>query len=210
MSISHKAWLFDHSAFTKELAGTLELALVTGSGEVLERFIERNRSSLCCPEAEEPLGPDWREDVDLGDVQALADIALTRYYDLADEQGLGQLFDAVYVYLRSVPALGECAELLIGGELFGPAGDRLDPGRMGTGLVPAPVAAEFHKLLEQVEWPPLPAPDAELYAECRRAPVSAEEIQAALDQLLELYRRAREAQRGLLFTDFAEDGVGSL
>ena len=208
MSISHKAWLFDYNAFADELAGTLDLALVSGSGEVLERFIARNLASLANPETEEALEPDWRDGVDLDDVQALADIALTRYYDLTDEQGFGGTFDALYVYLRSVPTLGECAELLIGGELVGPAGNRLDPGLMGTGMLSAPFVAEFHKLLERTEWPPIP--DAEFYAACDHPPGSVEEVQAALDQLLELFRRAREAQRGLLFTDFSEGGVGSL
>lgn len=208
MSIDHKAWLFDHDAFEAELAGTLEAALKSGSTRALKQFVQKHRAALTDIETEEPLEAGWEDRVDATDVQALADLALTKYYDLAENLGLGPGFDALGAYLKTVPRVGPKADVLLCGRLFGPRGKRLDSGCMGTGLVPTQEAARLFQLLDATDWPPIPDPDADLYAECYYPPEDEEEVQESLDVLVEIYRRASAEGKGILFTDFNDQGVG--
>jgi hypothetical protein len=210
MSIDHKAYLFRHDEFQAELAVPLRRALQTGKVHALRDFINRHRASLTDLGMGAPLAEDWEEAAAEPDVQHYADLALTRYYDLTDSQGLSYGFDALSAYLHTVPRLARYADDLICGRLFGPRGKRLDPGRMGTGLLSPAQAGRFARLLAGTKWPAIPGPEAEIYADCHYQPESPEDVQKSLDQLLELYGRAAKARVGILFADFNDCGVSHL
>jgi hypothetical protein len=211
MSIDHKAYLFQYDKFQDELADTLYRSLQTGIVLPLRDFINRHRDSLTDAATAKRLGEDWEQKYGRdADVQRYADLALNRYYDLTASLGLGYGFDALAVYLRSVPSLARHAECLIGGRLFGPKGKRLDPGLMGTGLLSPAEVARFARFLARVVWPTIPGPESEVYSACYYQPESAADIQRSLDELRELYRRAAQASAGILLVDFNDCGVGGL
>jgi hypothetical protein len=210
MSIDHKAYRFRHNEFQRELAEVLYRALDTEDPGPLGAFIRRFRESLTDPATEAPLSVDWEQEYGPDrDVQQYADLALTRYYDLNENLGLSYGFDALEAYLRST-ALAQHAARLICGTLFGPKGRRLDPGRMGTGLLCPEEVASLARLLAGTSWPDVPEPGSEVDSECHYQPESAEEVQDSLEQLKELYRRAAESNAGLLLVDYDDRGVAHL
>lgn len=211
MSIDHKAYLFRHDEFQRELAPLLYGSLKAGDVGPLRDFVNAHQESLTDPATEESLADDWEQLLaDHPDVQWYADLALTRYYDLTDNLGLSRGFDALGSFFRSLPELGPNSDRLFCGWLFGPKGKRLDPGRMGTGLVATGAAAQIADLLARLAWPVIPGPESEIYSTCHYRPHSAAEVQRSLTELRQLYHRATAAGLGILFSDFNDSGVWRL
>lgn len=211
MSIDHKAYLFQYDEFHQELADLLHRALESGEVEPLREFINFHRPALTDPWMEGPLEEDWEDEHRQNlDIQLYADVALTKYYDLTDNLGLSYGFDALGVYLNAIPSLARHADSLICGALFGPKGKRLDPGRMGTGLLPAVRVAQLAKILTSMKWPAIPDPESPIYAKCYYRPTSTEDVAASRTRLEQLFRRAAKAGPGIMFTDFNDGGVSQL
>lgn len=211
MSISHKAFLFDHTNFDAELAGVLHAALETDDVGGLRRLILDNRHVLLDLWTEAPPADDWEARIEPAyRVQQFADLAMTKYYDPRDDRGLGHGFDAPGAYLETVPGLGGWSSALYCGWLFGPSGRRLDPGSMGTGLVSVAQVGEAVRLTDGLAWPPAPGPTDPVYRGCYYGPASAAAVSADRDRLLELYRDAAAARMGLLLSDYNDRGVGRM
>src|SRR6516225_7117727 len=87
--MSHKAFAFNWTAFDVDLAPILLAALEADDGSELAQFIDQHRDRLTNPYNGDPLPPDWRSAMEAGDVQELADFALTRYYCVRDDHGIG-------------------------------------------------------------------------------------------------------------------------
>lgn len=209
MSISHKAWLFDHDSFQSEFADLLYRALTTGNESEIKAFIATHHAALQDPWTEESLGPDWEQQLrtnpslaDTVDLQFWADLALAKYYRADDEQGLDRGFDALRAYLRTVPGVQPHADALIEGYPFGPPESVFDPGRQGTGLVSTAQVKDHHERLLTAGWPPIPGPDSPVYRDCHYRPRSATAVQEVLDHLRDIYQQATEQGRGLLLADF--------
>ena len=213
MSISHKAYLFDFAGFRAELEDILYDALTRDDVAPLREFINRNRSAIRDPyTGAVPLRAEWEgeraSNPNVGrDVQWYAHRALLKYYDVTDDWGLDYGFDALSAYFESVPALAKHTGALICGFLFGPKGRRLDPGLMGTGLVPPAEVRRLLKLLERKRWPKVPEPDSPVFADCHYEPDSADEVRENRDRLVALYRQASAENKGILFEDFNDCGV---
>jgi hypothetical protein len=211
MSIDHKAYLFRHDAFQKELADLLHRSLQTAEVGPLREFIDCHRKHLMDRGTDESLGENWEDEYGAeSDVQVYADLALSKYFDLTEDLGFSYGFDALGAYLATVPPLAPVADCLICGNLFGPAGRRLDTGSMGTGLLSAEEAAGFADLLAGTDWPTIPGPDSGIYAECYYKPGSARDVEASRDRLLDLYCRAAKAKMGILLMDYNDCGVSHL
>jgi hypothetical protein len=128
MGMEHKAFVFDHRSFDRELRPMLERALSTNHCAELLQFIETNRASLRDPYEGEPLGEDWRDGVESEDAQVCGDYALTKYYEPGDDVGLGTGWEALQSQLLN--RFGNDAAVL--GRTVGPAQHLFDPGRMGS------------------------------------------------------------------------------
>ncbi len=126
MSYFHKAHAFSWSHFEAELAPILAQSLVADDRAPLLAFVAANESRCRDLTYGEPLVKGWRDALTAGDVQEAADIAITAYYDLNDDFGLG---DAWSELERSVPPTVRAALL---GAPFGPASRPFDPGLMGS------------------------------------------------------------------------------
>lgn len=70
MSFSHKAFAFDGHAFEVQLAPTLRHALAQGDTSALQAFIDTHWELLKDPYEGEPLSPDWRAQLEAGDVRS--------------------------------------------------------------------------------------------------------------------------------------------
>jgi hypothetical protein len=126
MSFSHKGFVFDWTAFQAELAPVLHDCLTDSQTERLIFFVNKHRDSLTDPYEGEPLAADWQEDLEARDAHEIGDYALTRYYDPADDSGLGEGWMSIEA------ALDDEGKRALLGEPFGPDGHEFDPGRMGS------------------------------------------------------------------------------
>src|SRR4051812_36993308 len=127
MSFDHKAYSFDWQSFTDELAPILRRALATSDARAIEVFIDANPSACSNPYDGEPLDAEWRGALESGDLQEIADFALTRFYDSTVSRGLS------HVWLELEQAAPAIALGPLLGTPFGPSDEALfDPGRMGS------------------------------------------------------------------------------
>lgn len=145
MSFSHKAFAFDGHAFERQLAPTLRQALAQGGTSALEAFIDTHRALLKDPYEGEPLSPDWRSQLEAGDVQELADFALTRYYDPKEDFGIGAEWAGLEPDLPGVQRQALLGAVLEAG------GQAFDPGRMGSYFQDQPCAAKSLQVLGHVD-----------------------------------------------------------
>jgi hypothetical protein len=128
MSFSHKAYVFDYDAFAAELLPIVARALEAANGNALAAFIDEQRTALVDPDSHEALDANWRRKLPGQDVDAYADLALTKYYDPSDDIGFGNDWQEVS---DAIARLDLPATLLLGAALQR-GGVFLDPGKMGT------------------------------------------------------------------------------
>ncbi|MBK7862672.1 MAG: hypothetical protein IPJ65_29500 [Archangiaceae bacterium] len=88
MPMSHRAFAFRYTAFAAELKPLVE----AGDAGALTRFIDAHRTELREPDHGEPVFSEWARQVEPGDVQTRAKLALTRYYDPRADLGLGLIW----------------------------------------------------------------------------------------------------------------------
>jgi hypothetical protein len=125
--MEHKAFIFDYDSFSRELKPILETALQSGNSERLIVFIEANHAQLKDPYEGEPLDENWMETIDSQDPHQFGDFALTKYYDPANDTGLGADWQRVQDILPQ-----DLTESPILGTPLGPKGNLFDPGKMGS------------------------------------------------------------------------------
>jgi hypothetical protein len=126
MSMSHKAYAFDWRRFEFELRPLLEGALVADNTGQLETFIDEHREVLADPYEGEPLSNDWRTALENRDVHEYGDYALTRFYDPADDCGIGEAWVRISERLS-----GRAANALLGCSVGAPK-LVFDPGQQGS------------------------------------------------------------------------------
>jgi hypothetical protein len=128
--MSHKAFVFDHARFERELRERLLTALTRDDPRPLEAFITAHREALRDPYEGNPLGSNWRDEFRPADVQAYADFALTMYYDPSDDIGLGSSWEKAS---QGIEQAGLDGSPLLGTALA-TAAVCFDPGRQGAYL----------------------------------------------------------------------------
>jgi len=131
MSPEQKAYTFAYKPFSTELEPILEAALASGNCQELIDFIQRQRSSLTDPYEGEPLGEDWEQLMEFKDAHQYGDFALTRYYSVTHDIGLGPSWAKIEAELTAAGMKG--AELVLGFPV-GPRQNLFDPGKMGSYL----------------------------------------------------------------------------
>jgi hypothetical protein len=156
--MEHKAFAFDWTAFERDLRPILERALVDNEEAPLRAFIETHRAELIDPYEGDPLPPEWEESLEAGDIQELADFALTRFYDPQEAHGVG------YAWIRLDDMLPPPAAAALLGKAVGPVENLFGPGRMGSyfqspaqvrqsltalASISNPELADYRKLLER-------------------------------------------------------------
>lgn len=143
MSFDHKAFEFNWQAFSDEMLPWLSDALAADDCERLSAFLDANASACRNPYDGEPLSLDWRAMLEVGDVQELADFALTKYYDPTDDHGLS---DAWMELDEALPA--DMRAALLGQAIAG-----FDPGRQGSYFLAPADAMKSGDLLQNAQVP---------------------------------------------------------
>jgi len=126
VSMPHKAYAFDWSAFASDgLHSVLLDALSSGVTRGLIRYIEANLDHLKDRYEGAPLSDNWQDMLENRDVHELGDIALTRFYDPAEDRGIGDDW-------RDIDEqLSEAGQAALLGTPFGSSRAYFDPGRQG-------------------------------------------------------------------------------
>jgi hypothetical protein len=127
VSFDHKAFSFDWSSFQNELAPILTRALSAEEAAAVAAFVDSHLDSCSSPYDGEPLDTRWQETLENGDIQEVADFALTKYYDPSADHGLNGSWADVE---SSMAPLARAA--LLGSPFVAAAGALFDPGRMGS------------------------------------------------------------------------------
>lgn len=92
MSMQHKGFAFDWLNFKRELQPVLVKSLETGDVQELLNFIGRNREQLTDPYSGVCLNEKWQAMLSNRDAHEYGDYVLTKYYDVTEERGVGNVW----------------------------------------------------------------------------------------------------------------------
>jgi hypothetical protein len=124
--MEHKGYAFDWRSFENELRPILIEGLETGGVQELLDFIENNRGQLTDPYAGITLKENWQLTLSNRDAHEYGDYALTKYYNVREEMGVGP------VWIEISDRLPAEANMALLGKTLGPKHNFFDPGRMGS------------------------------------------------------------------------------
>ena len=100
MSMEHKAFVFDTEKFHAEIEPVMKDSIK--NAEVAHRYICEHLDELQSPYMGDELGEDWEEEFGELTLQTYFDILLTTCYDVEDNRGLGEMWDAVNEVIKSL------------------------------------------------------------------------------------------------------------
>ena len=89
MSMEHKAFDFDWDEFEIALLPVFLSTLASNDSTGLLEFIELNLENITDPYEGDKLGKNWQVEISSYSIQEIADYALTKYYSVTEEFGLG-------------------------------------------------------------------------------------------------------------------------
>jgi hypothetical protein len=122
----HKAYAFDWDRFAVELQPVIERALAKRDSRLLVEFMLTNRDNCSDPYEGGVLPLDWESLLETGNVQELADFALTKYYDPLADFGLQEH------WLHVEAQFPESVRSALLGLPIGSPEAPFDPGAMGA------------------------------------------------------------------------------
>jgi len=143
MSFDHKAFAFDWQAFAVEMMPWMSEALAADDRERFVQFVVSNITRCRSPYDGSVLSSSWKELLEVGDVQEVADFALTKYYDPTDDHGLGA------TWMEEDAALPENMRPALLGRPIA----HFDPGRQGSYVVAPNNATECAETLRHANSP---------------------------------------------------------
>lgn len=197
MSMEHKAYIFDTNSFKKELS---EIIINCGNMknlEALNTFIRDNISRVKSPYTGELLDNEWEKELETGEIQELADFALTCYYSPEEDMGISYAWDELLTSLSTLP-LKFNSNYYVLGRTLQTEKFILDPGGMGLGFVYAediPIMYnELINLSQVFKKMSLDIVNSVTYD------VTFSELMDSYKELIALYKQAMEINYGLLMT----------
>lgn len=197
MSMDHKAFLFDTVSFNKELANSILDAGTTHNVESLHKFIHDNIGRTYSIYTGEPITSEWENELQNGDVQELADYALTCFYSPEEDIGLSCYWDALLNGLGLLPLKHQVEYYIIGRPLT--SGDFvLDPGFMGLGFVYFEDIPHMYNELVSLKKQfihVMPRLAKEFDDE-----ITMEDLSESYNELIQIYECAKAKKSGLMMT----------
>ncbi|MBL0736342.1 hypothetical protein JI750_05565 [Flavobacterium sp. GN10] len=188
--MEHKSFLFNTSAFIKELSEIILTAGDTENETLLISFINENLDNLKSPYSGEKLTKEWHEELETEDIQELADFALTKYYNPDQELGLSFVWESLLELFDDLDLKYNC-EYYILGEFLSYKNFTLDPGKMGLGFVNSEHITDIHRELISLK---------EAFADICETENFDEKIINVYEELIMIYQEAKESNCGLLMT----------
>ncbi|UPZ16628.1 hypothetical protein [Flavobacterium humidisoli] len=188
--MEHKSFLFNTSAFTKELSEIILTAGETDNEKLLISFINQNLNDLKSPYSGEELTAEWIEELETEDIQELADFAMTKYYNPDEELGLSYSWELLLESFDELD-LKFNNEYYILGKSLDSENFTLDPGRMGLGFIDSQQISSIHKELISLK---------QNFTNIFETESLDKEVIQAYEELIEIYEEAKESNCGLLMT----------
>lgn len=192
MSMEHKAFVFDTKRFHAEIEPVMKESVEnTGAAH---RYICGHLDELQSPYTGDTLEEGWEEEFGELTLQVCFDILLTACYDVEEDCGLCEMWDAVNEVIKELDGFEE-GELPVLGRKVEVGGVTVDPGMMGLGIIEShEVAGILAALQENRDEAANAEPEDLLYE------AEPEEWMEAYDDLCGLYEEALRQEKGLLFT----------
>ncbi|MBC2582910.1 hypothetical protein [Clostridium sp. DJ247] len=195
--MEHKAYIFDTDGFSKELSQLIITSGNTKNSAPLKAFINNHIGKVRSAYTGDLLDYDWEKEMENGEVQELADFAMTCYYSPEEEMGLSYAWDALLVALNMLSTNFDPDYYILGrtleSEMF-----RLDPSGMGLGFVYAEDIYIMHNELINLKQSfidnGMPQLNDVIYD------ITFSELIEAYEELILLYKQAEEINYGLLMT----------
>ena len=194
MSMDHKAFVFDTNKFHAEIEPVMKDSIK--NTEVAHRYISEHLDELQSPYTGHTLEEGWDEEFGELTLQVYFDILLTACYDVEDDCGLCDMWDAVNEVIKSLDVFEE-GELPVLGWTVEIEDVVIDPGMEGLGIIECDEVEEILNILEENRDE---AENAEIETEDLLYEAEPEEWMEAYDNLCNLYKKALRQNKGLLFT----------
>ena len=192
MSMEHKAFVFDTKKFHAEIEPVMKDSV--RNTEVAHRYICDHLEELQSPYTGDVLDEGWEEEFGALTLQVYFDILLTACYDVEEDCGLGEMWDAVNEVIKSLDVFEE-GEVPVLGRKVEIDDVTVDPGMEGLGIVESnEVADMLTTLQENRDNAENAEPDDQLYE------AEPDEWMEAYDDLCSLYEEALRQEKGLLLT----------
>lgn len=192
MSMDHKAYVFDTAKFHAEIEPVMKAAVK--DADAAHRYICAHLDELQSPYTGCDLADDWEEEFGELSLQVYFDILLTACYDVDDDCGLAEMWDAVNEVIKALDVF-EDGELPVTGRQVEVGGVVVDPGMQGLGIIESDEVAAILELLQENR------DEAEnVEPEDLADDVEPDEWMDAYDDLCGLYEEALRQNKGLLFT----------
>ncbi len=192
MSIEHKAFVFDTDKFHAEIEPVMQA--IIADPDVAHRYISEHLDELQSPYSGCALNEDWESEFDELTLQVYFDILLTACYDVEDDRGLGEMWNAVNEVIKSLDVFEE-GELPVTGWQVEIDDVVVDPGMEGLGIIESDEVAEILEVLKENRDAAADAEPEDLLYEA-----DADEWMEAYDDLCCLYDDALQQHKGLLLT----------
>ncbi len=193
MSMEHKAFVFDTNKFHAEIEPVMKDSIK--NTEVAHQYICNHLEELKSPYTGDGLEQDWEDEFGELTLQVYFDILLTACYDVEDDCGLAEMWDAVNEVIKSLDVFEEGALPVTGWEVK--IDDVVvDPGLQGLGIIDCEEVQEILNTLKENRNAAVCAehPEGLLYD------ADSDEWMEAYDDLCSIYEDAVRQNKGLLFT----------
>lgn len=192
MSMEHKAFVFDTEKFHAEIEPVMKDSIK--NTEVAHQYICNHLDELQSPYTDDALDENWEEEFDELTLQVYFDILLTACYDVEDDRGLGEMWDAVNEVIKELDVFEE-GELPVTGWTVEIDDVIVDPGMEGLGIIDCDEVEEILETLKENRDEAENAEPEDLLYEAEP-----EEWMEAYDDLCNLYEEALRQKKGLLLT----------
>ncbi len=192
--MDHKAFVFDTKKFHAEIEPVMKDSIK--NTEVAHRYISEHLDELQSPYTGNTLEEGWEEEFGELTLQVYFDILLTACYDVEDDCGLCDMWDAVNEVIKSLHVFEE-GELPVLGWTVEIEDVVIDPGMEGLGIIECDEVEEILNILEENRDE---AENAEIETEDLLYEAEPEEWMEAYDNLCNLYKKALRQNKGLLLT----------
>ena len=193
MSMEHKAFVFDTKKFHAEIEPVMKDSV--RNTEVAHRYICDHLEELQSPYTGDVLDEGWEEEFGALTLQVYLDILLTACYDVDDDMGLVEMWDAVNEVIKSLDIFEE-GELPVTGWEVEIDDVVVDPGMEGLGIIDCDEVADILNTLKDNRSAAARAEQPEGLL-CDADP---DEWMEAYDDLCHIYEEALRQKKGLLLT----------
>ncbi len=192
MSMDHKAFVFDTKKFHAEIEPVMKDSI--NNPCVAHQYISAHLDELQSPYTGDGLDEEWEAEFGELTLQVYFDILLTACYDVDNDCGLGEMWDAVNEVIKSFGVFEEGEVPVLGRRVVIDA-VVVDPGMEGLGIIDCDEVAEILNILAENRDEVENAEPEDLLYESEP-----DEWTEAYDALCGIYEEALRQNKGLLFT----------